>query len=88
MGVQNGSPPSKSLRDGGPGHRPPLAQALEIGLVDVDLALKKIKDRGTDSRYNSLGKVLGIGVQDTTPTSSQGLQEAIPEQTQSLPLPA
>lgn len=56
-----GSPPSQILGDRGLGHRPCLVKALEIRIPDTDLPLKKIKDRGTDSRYNPLSKILGMG---------------------------
>lgn len=47
----------------------------------------KNQGRVTDSRYDSLGKVLGM-LSGATPISSQGFQEAIPDQKQSLLLPA
>lgn len=70
VGVRNRPPLSQSLRDRGPGHRPSLAKALEIEILDIDLPLKrkkKIKGRGIDSRYNSLGKALGMGSRTQPP---------------------
>lgn len=61
------SPPSQILGDRGLRHRPSLAKDLEIGIPDTDLPLKKIKGRGTDSRYNSLGKILGTGSETQPP---------------------
>lgn len=60
-GVHEQAPTKSKLGRQGSRHRPSFTKALEIGVPDTELHLRKIKDRTTDSRYNSLGKVLGIG---------------------------